>query len=54
MPPNGDYSFTKHVAMLAIAKSMQMTSLPVETFGDDADSCSGESCGDDSDRKSVV
>jgi hypothetical protein len=31
-------SFSKHVALLAIAKSRQMTSMPVETFEADADS----------------
>jgi len=47
MPPIVDCSFTKHVAMLAIAKSMQMASLPAETFGDDGESCSDDSRGDD-------
>ena len=42
-------SFSKHVAMLATAKSKQMASLPVETFGSDSEDSYTDDSQSDSD-----
>jgi hypothetical protein len=48
--PDSSCSFSKHVALLAIAKSRQMSSMPMETFEADAESDDSDGSIVDDDR----